>query len=41
MNQIKVERRLMDLYKIVSFICEKFDEFERDRAKKEKIMNKL
>ena len=41
MNQIKVEQRLMDLYKIVSFICEKFDQFERDRAKKEKIMNKL
>ena len=40
-SQIKVEQRLMDLYKIVNFICEKFDEFDRDRAEKEKIINKL
>ena len=31
----------MDLKKTVSFICEKFDEYKRDRAEKEKIINEL
>ena len=31
MNQIKSEQYLMDLNKTVNIICEKFDEFERDR----------
>ena len=41
MSQIKGEQHLMDLNKTVNFICEKFDEHERDRAKKEKIINWL
>ena len=31
----------MELNKTVNFICEKFDEYERDRAEKEKIINGL
>ena len=31
----------MDLNKTVNFICEKFDEFGRDRAEKENIINGL
>ena len=41
LNQIKGEQHLMDLNKTVNFICEKFDEYERDRAEKEKIINGL
>ena len=41
MSQIKGEQHLMDLNKIVNFICEKFDEYERDRAEKEKIISEL
>ena len=41
MRQIKGEQHLMDLNKIVNFICEKFDEYERDRAEKEKIISEL
>ena len=31
----------MDFDKTVNFICEKVDEFERDRAEKEEIINEL
>ena len=31
----------MDSNKTVNFICEKFDEYERDRAEKEKIISEL
>ena len=31
----------MDLNKTVDFICGKFDEYERDRAEKEKIISEL
>ena len=41
MSQIKGEQHLMDLNKTVNFICEKFDEYERDRAEKEKIISEL
>ena len=41
MSQIKGEQHLMDLNKIVNFICEKFDEYESDRAEKEKIISEL
>ena len=41
MNQIKGEQHLMDLIKTVNFIFEKFDEYERDRAEKEKIISEL
>ena len=39
MSQIKGEQHLMDLNKTVNFICKKFDEYERDRAEKEKIIS--
>ena len=41
MSQIKGEQRLMDLNKTFNFISKKFDEYERDRADKEKIINEL
>ena len=41
MGQIKGEQHLMDLNKTVNFICEKFDEYERDRAEKEKMITEL
>ena len=41
MSQIKGEQHLMDLNKTVNFICEKFDEYERDKAEKEKIISEL
>ena len=41
MSQIKGEQHLMDLNKTVNFICEKFDEYERDRAEKKKIISEL
>ena len=41
MSQIKGEQHLMDLNKTVYFICEKFHEYERDRAEKEKMINEL
>ena len=41
MSQIKGKQHLMDLNKTVNFICEKFDEYERDRVEKEKIINGL
>ena len=41
MSQIKGEQHLMDLNKTVNFICEKFDEYERDRVEKEKIISEL
>ena len=41
MSQIKGEQHFMELNKIVNFICEKFDEYERDRAEKEKIISEL
>ena len=31
----------MDLNKTVNFICERFDEYERDRSEKEKIISEL
>ena len=40
-SQIKGEQHLMDLNKTVIFICEKYDEYERDRAEKEKIISEL
>ena len=41
MSQIKGEQDVMDLYKTVKFICENFDEYERDSAKKEKVISEL
>ena len=41
MSQIKGEQHLMDLNKTVNVICENFDEYERDRTEREKIINKL
>ena len=41
MSQIKGEQHLMELNKTVNFICEIFDEYERDRAEKEKIISEL
>ena len=41
MSQIKREKHLMDLNKTVNFICERFDEYERDRSEKEKIISEL
>ena len=41
MSQIKGEQHLMDLNKTVNFICEKFDEYEHDRAEKDKIISEL
>ena len=41
MNHIKGEQHLMDLNKTVNFVCERFDEFEHDRAEKEKFINEL
>ena len=40
-SQMEGEQHLMDLNKTVNFICEKFDEFGRDRAEKENIINGL
>ena len=40
-SQIKGEQHLMDLDKTVNFTCEKFDNYERNRAEKEKIINEL
>ena len=39
--QIKSKQHLMDLNKSINFICEKLDEFERDRDEKEQIINEL
>ena len=39
MNHIKGEQHLIDLNKTFNLICEQFDEFERDRAEREKIIN--
>ena len=41
MSHIKDEQHLMDLNVTVNFICEKVDEYEPDRAGKEKIINEL
>ena len=41
MSQIKGEQKLIDLNETVNFICEKFDEYERDRVEKEKIISEL
>ena len=41
MSQIKGEQHLTDLNETVNFTCEKFDDFERGRAEKEKIINEL
>ena len=41
MSQIKGEQHLMDLNKTVNFICQKFGEYDRGRAEKEKIINEL
>ena len=41
MSQIKGEQHLMDLNKTINFICEKFDEYEYDRAEKEKNVSEL
>ena len=38
-SQIKGGQHLMDLNKTVNFICEKFDEYECDRAEKVKIIS--
>ena len=39
--QIKGERQLLDLKYTVDFISNKFDDFERDRLEKKKIMKDL
>ena len=41
MSQIKGEQHLINLNQTVNFICEKFDDYERDRAEKEKIISDL
>ena len=40
-NQIKGKRQLLDLKDAVEFISNKFDEFERDRLDKEKIIKDI
>ena len=40
-SQIKGEQHPIDLNKTVNFICERFDEYERDRTEKGKIINEL
>ena len=40
-NQIKGERQLLDLKDAVDFISNKFDDFERDRLEKKKIIKDL
>ena len=40
-NQIKGERQLLDLKEAVDFISNKFDDFERDRLEKEKVIKYL
>ena len=40
-NQIKTERKLLDLKDAVNFIYNNFDDFERDRLEKEKIIKDL
>ena len=40
-QQIKGERQLSDLHDSVQFISDKFKEYEEDRAKKNKIIQKL
>ena len=40
-NQIKGERQLLDLKDAVYFISNKFDDFERDRLEKEKIIKEV
>ena len=40
-SQIKCEQHFMNLNETVDFVCEKFDEFERGRAEKEKSINDL
>ena len=37
-NQIKGERQLLDLKDVVDFISNKFDDFERDRLEKKKVI---
>ena len=41
MSQVKGEQHLIDLNKTVNLICEKFDEYEHDRAEKDKIISEL
>ena len=40
-NQIKGERQLLDLKDAVDLICNKFDDFERDRLEKEKFIKEF
>ena len=40
-NQIKGKKQLLDLKNAVDFIFNKFDDFERDRLKKEKTIKNL
>ena len=40
-TQIKGEQSLVDLSKSVKFITDKFDEYEKEREEKNKIMKKL
>ena len=40
-NQIEGERQLLDLKDAVDFISYKFDDFERNRPEKEKIIKDL
>ena len=40
-NQIKGKRQLLDLKETVDFISNKFDDFERDRLEKEKVIKDL
>ena len=40
-HQIKGERQLLDLKEAVDFISNKFDDFERDRLEKEKVIKDL
>ena len=40
-KQIKVKKQLLDLKNAVDFIFNKFDDFQRDRLKKEKTIKNL
>ena len=40
-NELKGQRQLLDLKDAVDFISNKFDDFERDRLEKEKIIKDL
>ena len=40
-KHIKGERQLLDLTKSINFMAQKFDDYEKDRAEKEKLKKKI